>query len=207
MVGQRSARDAVSGKGNDQARATMAVNPKLMTADELLNMPDDGMRHELVRGELRTMPPGGLEHGEESSIFDGSLGAYVRAHRLGRVYTNEPGFILLTNPDTVRAPDVAFLSRERVPPTGSPRGYYRGAPDLAVEVISPNDRYTGVDQKVAEWIEHGTRLVFVVNPRRQTVAVHRPGQPIRVLGINDTLDGEDVVPGWRLPVRDLFDQQ
>jgi Uma2 family endonuclease len=190
-----------------RVEAAMTVNTKLMTADELLRLPDDGMRHELVRGELRTMPPGGLEQGDRSSVFDGSLGPYVRTHKLGRVFTNEPGFVLTTDPDTVRAPDVAFIRSERLQETGVPRGYFRGgAPDLAVEVISPNDLYTEVDEKVAEWLEHGARLVFVVNPRRRTVAVHRPGQPMRTFGMDDTLSGEDVVPGWSLAVRDLFDQ-
>ena len=185
----------------------MATNTRLMTADELLHLPDDGMRHELVRGELRTMPPGGMEQADRSSVLDGSLGLYVRARKLGRVFTNEPGFVLTTDPDTVRAPDLAFIRRERLEETGVPRGYYRGgAPDLAVEVISPNDRYTEVNEKVAEWLEHGAQLVFVVDPRRQTVAVHRPGQPIRVLGMDDTLTAEDVVPGWSLAVRDLFDE-
>ncbi|MFN8634532.1 MAG: Uma2 family endonuclease [Chloroflexota bacterium] len=183
----------------------MAVNTKLMTADELFRLPDDGNRHELVRGELRTMPPGGMEQGERSSVLDGSLGLHVRTHRLGRVFTNEPGFVLETNPDTVRAPDIAFIRRERIDQTGVPRGYYRGgAPDLAVEVISPNDLYTEVDEKVAEWLEHGTLVVFVVNPRRRVVAVHRPGRPVDILGMDDTLTAEDVVPGWSLAVRDLF---
>jgi Uma2 family endonuclease len=184
----------------------MAITRKLMTADELADLPDDGMRHELIRGELRTMPPTGLEHADHESEFDTSLRLYVKAHKLGRVFAGEPGFVLETDPDTVRAPDVAFMSHEHVAETGVPRGYFRGVPDLAVEIISPNDRCTEVNQKVAEWLEHGTRLVFVVDPRRKTVAVHRPGQPIRVLGIDDVLDGEDVVPGWRLPVRDLFDR-
>jgi Uma2 family endonuclease len=184
----------------------MAITPKLMTADELFNLPDDGLRHELVRGELRTMPPGGLEHGEEAVIFVVSLGAYVRARRLGRVYTNEPGFILETRPDTVRAPDVAFLTYDKLPGGRSPRGFHRGVPDLAVEVISPNDRYSEVAEKIAEWLAHGVRLLFAVDPRRQTVEVHRPGQPTRTLGMDDVLDGEDVVPGWTLAVRDLFDQ-
>jgi len=104
----------------------------------------------------------------------------------------------------VRAADVAFVRRERLEGVGRVRGYWDGAPDLAVEVISPNDLYTEVDEKVAEWLEYGTRLVFVVNPRRRTVAVHRPGQPVRILSENDLLDGEDVVPGWTLPTRDLF---
>jgi Uma2 family endonuclease len=183
----------------------MAVNAKPMTADDLLSLPDDGMRHELVRGELRTMPPGGLDQGDRSSVFDGSLGSFVRARGLGRVFTNEPGFIVTTNPDTVRAPDVAFLRSELLK-DGVPTGYFRGVPDLAVEVISPNDLYTEVDEKVAEWLEHGTRLVFVVNPRRKVVAVHRPGQPVIFLSIDDTLTADEVVPGWSLAVRDLFDQ-
>ena len=187
--------------------AEMAITPKLMTADELWQLPDDGMRHELVRGELRTMPPGGLEQGDRSSVLDGSLGQYVRVHKLGRVFTNEPGFVLTTDPDTVRAPDLAFIRAERLQETGVPAGYYRGgAPDLAVEVISPNDRYTEVEEKVAEWLAHGTRLIFVVDPRRKVVAVHRPDRPTRTLGMDDVLDGEDVVPCWSLAVRDLFDQ-
>ena len=182
----------------------MAVEPKLMTAEELLRLPDDNLRHELVRGELRTMSPPGFEHGGVTVDITVSLELHVRAHGLGRV-VGEVGFRLTTDPDTVRAPDVAFVRRDRLP--NSPvRGYWPGAPDLIVEVISPNDLYTEVDEKVAEWLEHGTPLVFVVNPRRRTVAVHRPRQPVRILGLDDVLDGEDVVPGWTLPVRDLFDQ-
>jgi Uma2 family endonuclease len=184
----------------------MTVNQKLMTADQLYRMPDDGMRHELVRGELRTMPPGGWGHGKDSSKLDRSLGNYVEAQGLGEVATNEPGFILSTNPDTVRAPDVAFVRAERLLEADPERGYYPGAPDLAVEVISPNDLYTEVDEKVAEWLAHGTRMVLVVNPRGRSVAVHRTGRDVRILGIEDTLDGEDVVPGWTLAVRDLFGQ-
>lgn len=102
--------------------------------------------------------------------------------------------------------DVAFIRQQRIPAGLSRRGYFPGAPDLAVEVISPNDLYTEVDENVAEWLEHGTLLEFVVNPRRQTVAVDRPGQPVRILGLDDVLDGENVVPAWSLPIRDLFDQ-
>ena len=118
----------------------MAITPKLMTADELFDLPDDGMRHELVRGELRTMPPTGLGHGEEESILDGSLGPYVRSRKLGRVFVGEPGFILAVNPDTVRAPDVAFMTHERLAPTGVPTGYFRGVPDLARDTLVPPQR-------------------------------------------------------------------
>ncbi|HYU18816.1 MAG TPA: Uma2 family endonuclease [Chloroflexota bacterium] len=182
----------------------MAVERKLMTAEELLRLPDDGLGHELVRGELRTMPPTSWEHGGATSVFDASLGHYVRTHQLGQVVTGEPGFLLTTNPDTVRAPDVAFVRRERLLAAGPVRGYWPGPPDLVVEVISPHDLYTEVDEKVAEWLEQGARLVFVVNPRRRAVAIHRPGQPVRILTGDDVLDGEDVIPGWTLPIRDLF---
>jgi len=151
------------------------------------------------------MAPPGWGHGRKAMVLGASLHVYVEAHRLGAVAT-ETGFRLTTDPDTVRAPDVAFVRRDRLPTGDAAERYFEGAPDLAVEVISPNDLYTEVDEKVAEWLEHGTQLVFVVNPRRRTVAVHRPGQPVRILGTDDALDGEDVVPGWSLPVRDLFEQ-
>jgi Uma2 family endonuclease len=181
----------------------MASTHALMTADELLRLPDDGQRHELVAGELRTMSPSGEEHGTVAGTMTIHLGHYVRTHRLGRVLAAETGFLLTTNPDTVRAPDVAFVSRERAndPPV---RGYRPGAPDLAVEVVSPNDLYSEVNEKAATWLEHGTRMVIVVDPRRRTVAVHRSATQVRHLTVADTLDGEAVVPGWTMPVRDLF---
>ena len=163
------------------------------------------MRNEMVRGELHTMPPGGDEHGDLAGAFHISLSSYVRAHHLGRTYIADTGYQLAKDPDTVRAPDVAFVRRERVEATGRLRGFRDGAPDLVVEVISPNDLYTEVDEKVAEYLEHGAQLVFVVNPRRRTVARHRPGEPVRVLTEDDVLDGEDVVPGWTLAVRELFE--
>jgi Uma2 family endonuclease len=182
----------------------MAVEPTLMTAEDLWRLPDDGMRHELVRGELRTMPPGGYEHGLRTSILDRSLGNHVEEHDLGDVLTNEPGFRLASDPDTVRAPDVAFVSRARADAAGDVTRFWAGAPDLAIEVISPGDLYTEVEEKVAEYLEAGTRMVLVVNPRRRTVAVHRPNRPPRILTIDDAIDGEDVVPGWTLPLRRLF---
>lgn len=175
-----------------------------MTAAELERLPRGSQRHELVRGELRTMPPTGYEHGRITSRFDRSLGNHVAAHELGEVVTGEPGFLLTEAPDTVRAPDVAFLRRERVAAAGRVRGYWRGAPDLVVEVVSPHDLYTEVEEKVAEWLAHGTRLVFVVNPQRRTVAVHRPGEPVHLLSGEAVLTAEDVVPGWQLPLSELF---
>ena len=181
----------------------MAITRTLMTAEELLRLPDDGQRHELIAGELRTMAPSGEEHGTIAATMIADLASYVRTHQLGRVVASETGFLLTTNPDTVRAPDAAFISRERAS-VAPVRGYRPGAPDLAVEVVSPNDSYTEVAEKVATWLEHGTRMVIVVDPRRRAVAIHRSLNHVRHLTVDDVIDGEDVVPGWRLAVRDLF---
>lgn len=183
----------------------MASTQEPMTAEELLRLPDDGQRHELIAGELRTMAPTGAEHGGTAADFTVDLGRYVRAHQLGRVLTGAPGFLLTTDPDTVRAPDVAFIRRERIEAAGRVTGYWPGTPDLAVEVVSPNDLYTEVAEKVATWLAHGTRMVIVVDPRRRAVAVHRAPTQVRHLTADDVIDGEDVVPGWRLAVRDLFE--
>jgi Uma2 family endonuclease len=176
----------------------------LMTADELLRLPDTGQRYELVRGELRTMSPGGRRHGGVAINLSTPLDQYVRAHNLGRVYAAETGFKLTENPDTVRAPDVSFVRRERLASLGDPDHYALGAPDLAVEVVSPNDHPREVADKVATWLAHGTRLVWVADPHRRSVAEHRPGQPVRVLTETDVLDGGDVVPAWQLLVAELF---
>jgi Uma2 family endonuclease len=184
----------------------MAITPKLMTWEELADLPDDGMRHELVRGELLTMPPPNVPHGKLGRKFGRSLDRHVDARGLGEVYMNKIGYLLTTHPDTVRAPDVAFMTTEHLALMGDVTDYFPGSPDLVVEVISPNDRYTQVDEKVVEWLDHGARLVFVVNPRHRVVVVHRPSQRPQTLGVNDMLDGEDVVPGWSMAVRDLFDR-
>ena len=108
------------------------------------------------------------------------------------------------DPDTVRAPDASFISRERLAEIGETDGYWPGAPDLVVEVISPNDKYTDVEAKVAEWLEAGTRMVIVINPRRRSVRVHRSPTEVDDLVEGDTIDGSDVVPGWRTPISGLF---
>jgi Uma2 family endonuclease len=183
----------------------MATTDKLMTADELLRLPDDGQRHELIAGELRTMAPSGGEHGRVTLNLTTPLDQYVRAHGLGCVYAAETGFQLTAGPDTVRAPDVAFVRQERVLAVGRVMGYLPGPPDLAAEVLSPNDRPAEVEEKVASWLAHGTRLVLVVDPRRRIVRVYRPGTPPHTLAESDVLSGEDVVPGWTLPVGALFE--
>jgi len=128
----------------------------------------------------------------------------VGRHGLGIVFAAETGFLLTRQPDTVRAPDIAFIAQQRVPKTGVWQGFIPLAPDLAVEVVSPSDRVYEVDEKVQDWLDNGTRLVWVVNPRTRTVTVNRAGSQPKILTASDELTGDDVVPGFTCPVREIF---
>ena len=176
----------------------------LMTADELLQMKEDGFRYELVRGELRKMSPAGHRHGRIALNLTGPLFQHVRTHDLGAVYAAETGFKLAADPDLVRAPDVAFIRRDRVEAVGETEGFWPGAPDLAAEVLSPGETPAEVEEKIADWLGAGTRLVVVVDPENQTVTLYRSRRDVRVLTIDDVLEGGEVVAGWALPVRDIF---
>ena len=178
----------------------MAVDTKLTTAEELLRLPRGVARYELIDGELITMSPSGAEHGDVAAKIGARLCNYVREHRLGKTYAAETGFLISRNPDTVRAPDASFVRADRVVHV---RTYFPGAPDLAVEVLSPNDRASEVEAKVRQWLRSGTRMVMVVDPETRTATVHTPTATSR-LSSGDTLDGGDVVPGWRLPLAEIF---
>lgn len=182
----------------------MATQLRTMTADELLEMPDDGVRRELVMGEVREMTPTGWRHGKIAAKIDRHLGTYVLANRLGDVVTAEAGFVLATDPDTVRAPDVAFVRQERIEEVGDTAAFWPGAPDLAVEVISPGDRYSEVFEKVDEYLAAGTRMVILADPQNRSVTVIDRSGNRTDLGEDGVIDGGDVVPGWRLPVHDVF---
>ena len=177
----------------------MALATKLITAEELFCMPDQG-RSELIEGEVRTMTPASAQHGRVAGRLAVSLGAYVDRQGLGVTLAAETGFIIRRNPDTVRAPDVAFVRTER---WNNPKGYFPGPPDLAIEVISPNDRYSEVKSKVADWLQAGTLLVIVVDPEQQSAEMFTSTSTLNI-DINGSLDGGTVVPGWSLPLRDLF---
>jgi Uma2 family endonuclease len=182
----------------------MSAHTEQVTADQLLGLPDDGKRRELVAGELREMPPSGHEHGRVTMRLSGPLSVFVEEHDLGAVYAAETGFLLAQNPDTVRGPDVAFVSKERLASVAGRRGYFPGAPDLAVEVISPGDLYSDVEAKVEEWLGAGCRMVVVVNPRNRTLKVYRSLTSVAVLTAADTFEGGEVVPGFRMAVGRLF---
>ncbi len=176
-----------------------------MTAEELMKTPDDGMRRELVKGEMREMPPAGALHGKAAMGIGRILGNYVQENELGEVPAAETGFIIARNPDTTRAPDTGFISKERIPSSGPPDGYWELAPDLAVEVVSPNDTATEVQEKVREWIEAGVRLVWVVYPKTREVVVHKSLKDISTLTEGESLRGDDVLPGFECPVKEIFE--
>ncbi len=181
-----------------------ATITKPMSADELLAMPDDGYRYELVRGELKRMSPAGDEHGRVGMELAIPLGAHVKKNKLGKLYLAETGFLIGTDPDTVRAPDVAFVRVERIKDGPGLKGYRIGAPDLAVEVVGPGDTVSEVEEKVAEWLEGGARLAWVVSPKLHTVTVYRSLTDIVTLTEKDVLDGGDVVPGFKIDIAEIF---
>ena len=173
-----------------------------LTADDLCRMPDDGWKYELRRGELVRMPPGGDEHGEIGLTAGRILGNHVHAGRLGSVFNADTGFRLASDPDVLRAPDVSFVSRDRRPPRSAK--YLTIAPDLAVEVVSPSDSASDLQEKIGEYLTAGTRLVWVIYPATRTVVIHRADGTIEERRLGQMLEGEDVVPGFACPVADLF---
>ena len=172
----------------------------LMTAEELGNLPDEPLRHELIKGELLTMPLPKYEHMRVSANLTMILGQYVKANRLGQVCT-EGGYKLESDPDTVLGPDVSFVALDRF--ALSPDGYHDGPPDLAVEVLSPGDRRGKVEHKLLLWLEFGTKSVWLVNPRKRTVEIIHPTGERQLLHETDELV-DDTVPGFRIKVSEIF---
>ena len=184
----------------------MSTTAALMTAEELLRLPRGQFRYELINGELKKMSPTGHEHGRITIRLTVPLAQHVKANRLGEVYAAETGFKLTSNPDTVRAPDIAFNRQQRVDEVGAGKGYWPGAPDLAVEVNSPSDTVREVEKKVMEWLEFGSQLVWVVSSKLHTVTGYRSLTDIVILTEKDTLDGGDFIPGFQIPVAEIFAQ-
>ena len=184
----------------------MSTAIALMTAEELLSLPRGQFRYELINGELKKMSPAGHNHGRIAIRLTAPLAQFAREKGLGEVYAAETGFKLRSNPDTVRAPDVAFIRQHRVKEVGETKGYWPGAPDLAVEVLSPDDTVSEIEEKVAEWLDAGAQMVWVVSPKLHAVTVYRSLTDIKTLTEKDTLDGGDVVPGFQISVAEIFAQ-
>lgn len=177
---------------------------KLVTAEDLFALPRGRQRHELNDGVLRTMSPAGFEHGCVANKLSVLLSNHVAKHDLGVVAAAETGYLLKRDPDLIRAPDASFIARTRIPETGLPEFYWSGAPDLAVEVNSPNDTVREVSDKVRVWLKAGTRMVWVVDPRLKTITSYRSLTEAVVLTEKDDLDGGDVVPGFRCKIAQVF---
>jgi Uma2 family endonuclease len=182
----------------------MPAHPRLVTAGEFAKIPDDDHRYELVEGRVIRMSPPGSKHAVTTTRVAILLGQFVDSHRLG-VVMSTGGFWLATNPDTVREPDIAFVRRDRVPPTGVPDGFWPGEPDLAVEIRSPGDRASEICAKVDNYLTRGVRLVWVVDPKKKTVTAYKQDCPPETLGVDDVLDAREVVPGFSCPVRRVFE--
>ncbi len=176
----------------------------LITADQLLQMPRDGYRYELIAGELKKMTPASWKHGDAGGRLHALLGHHVVEHKLGKIFFAETGFLLARDPDTVRAPDIAFIHKDHLPAPLPEEAYWPGAPDLVVEVVSPSDTMSEIDGKVKTWLEAGVAMVWVVNPAWHDVTVYRSATDIKTLTEEDELSGEDVVAGFRCPVREIF---
>ncbi len=186
-------------------RETVTTVARRRTAHELMALPRGERRFELVAGELRVVTPAGSRRGQAGERLGVLLRTHVLRHGLGAVFLADTGFHLTTEPDTVLAPDVSFVRAERVPATGVATGWFPGAPDLAVEVLSPTDRILAVEDEVTAYLEAGGRAVWVVNPKHHRVTVHAPGATPCVLGLDDRLDGGAVVPGFGCAVREIFE--
>ncbi len=182
----------------------MTTQTNLMTAEELARLPGDNRLYELVRGELRAMSPSGRNHGRIAARLAWRLGQYVEANGLGEITIAEAGFLIAHNPDTVLVPDVGFISTERAASASDNEIYWPFAPDLAVEVVSPGDRPGEVKEKVHAWLDAGTRMVIIIDPRKQFVTVYRSLTDNTILTKDHELTGGDVVPGWAMPVSALF---
>jgi Uma2 family endonuclease len=183
-------------------KAMSATSTKPVTADQLLKMGDIG-RCELIYGELVMMSPAGMEHGFIASRICRYLAEFVEANGLGMVFAAETGFKVETHPDLVRAPDVSFVRNDRLP-AKLRKGFFSGAPDLAVEVVSPDDSKREVANKVNMWLAHGTVSVWVADPDSMTLAVHRTGEkPVR-LAVGARLRNEPALPGFALSLAKIF---
>jgi Uma2 family endonuclease len=185
----------------------MVVTGRKMTVEEFERLPDDGNRYELVDGELRQMPGDGLLHGDVGSELIGRLWLHVRRRRIGRVYMADTRFRIFPDRPIIYGPDAAFVREDRLPLPDLDTYERIGqlAPDLVVEVVSPTDREVDVQDKVADYLAAGVRLVWLVRSRAHTITAHAPGREPVTYREGDVLDGGEVLPDFRVPVNEIFE--
>ncbi len=184
----------------------MIIKPEfsVTTAGQLFALPDDGNRYELIQGVLAMMSPAGNEHGYIAGIIFGELFHHVKSLNLGRTYAAETGFRISSSPDTVRAPDAAFVSHARLAKVGPTDGYLPLAPDLVVEVVSSSDHSSAIEAKAKQWLDAGSSIVLVADPANRSLRVYRDQSQIQVLRAGDVFESGDTCGNWSLPVNDVF---
>jgi len=176
----------------------------LMTAEELMELPEDDLRHELINGELITMPLPRIPHGRIEARLGLQLAQFIWDHDLGEAYIGDSGFQLTWNPDTVVGPDFAFVSKERLKEAGEVNGYWQGPPDLAVEVYSPGYRPGKISERVSRLFNAGTKQVWIVNLKHNTVTVYRSPSDTKTFSGSDYLESPDLFPGFRISLDRIF---
>ena len=181
----------------------MAIERRLMTAEEFYTLPDDGTRMELVDGEVRKMVPPGSEHGRSSNLIGAHLLVYATSNPGVEVW-GEAGFLIARNPDRVLAPDIAIIRTSRIPSSGVPKTFFPGPPDIAIEIVSPNDTANEILDKVRDWFDGGALQVWAFYPGPPRLVVHRPDGSSQTLERDDAIDGGDLLPGFRMKVADLL---
>lgn len=181
------------------------LHDDVSTADQLWELSAEGKRCELIRGKLHMMSPAGNEHGQVAMAIGASLFQHVKKRQLGKTYAAETGFQIARDPDTVRAPDAAFVSTQRLACVEATSAYLELAPDLVVEVVSPNDVFSDVEDKVSQWLAAGSKIVLVANPKDASLRIYRSPEKIAILRLGDCFDAGDVCGNWNLKVSDVFE--
>jgi Uma2 family endonuclease len=184
--------------------AQLSTTSDITTAEQLAALPSGNHRYELIKGVLRMMSPAGNVHGRVTSNIHWRLARHVHENKLGTVYAAETGFCIDQDPDTVRAPDIAFVSASRLLGIEETSGYLRLAPDFVAETVSPNDTFSEIEDKSLCWLSAGVRMVLVADPGTKTFQVYRSAKKTTVLSMDDVLDADDVVSRWKLHVKDAF---
>ena len=178
------------------------VAKKTWTEKELLSLPENGYKHELVNGEL-VMVPAGMEHENIVIKLSAALERFVSERKLGAVFGSSAGYRMKSG--NLRSPDVSFISKKRLQGfKRPPKGFFKGSPDLAVEILSPSDTMENLHERIVEYFENDTKLVWVINPEEQVILVYHSPRPDKLLAGSDILNGEDIFTGFTLPVSELF---
>ena len=178
---------------------------KLMTAEDLLNLENNGQRHELIRGELATSAPSGEAHGHYMGKLSHLIWRYLDDNPIALLAVGDPGYVLERDPDTLLAPDLAMTLIERLPGGRPARSFPQRVPDLVIDIVSPGDRIGMINEKITLYLDHGVGVVWLVDPDRQIVTEYAPNEPVRLLQSGDALAAEDRFPGLRIQVDEIFE--